>query len=139
MLPNSADYWSRIRTRAVEIESDGCTGVPDFYLDACLEHDVHYHDGRRIDGVPITQAWADRRFRQRIQSRSMLGVLHPMSWWRWAGVRIFGRRAWTQHRERERIIRAILRLLPDGGPPGTKPRTASVHHATGEGLGSMAG
>lgn len=89
------DYWVRVRERAAELLSDGCSGVPDFYLDACLDHDIAYRTGKTIHGEAITRAQADARFRRVIQSRSPFGVLSPMSWWRWAGVRLFGGKAWS--------------------------------------------
>lgn len=94
MTDDREEYWQRVRDRAAELHADGCTGVPDFYLDACLEHDVHYRTGRRLDGTPITRAGADAQFRWAIQSRSPFGFLSPMSWWRWLGVRIAGASSW---------------------------------------------
>ncbi|HYE89541.1 MAG TPA: hypothetical protein VEA38_00920 [Terriglobales bacterium] len=91
-----SDYWARVRQRAAELGSDGCSVVADFYLDACLEHDIHYRTHRRLDGTPITKAEADALFRQRIQERSCLGRFSPMSWWRWAAVALFGGSAWGE-------------------------------------------
>lgn len=83
-------YWDAIRRRAAELASDGCTLVADFYLDACLEHDVHWRTGRTLDGALISTRQANLRFRYVIQNRSPFGRLSPMSWWRWAGVSIAG-------------------------------------------------
>jgi hypothetical protein len=88
------DYWARVRRRAKELKSDGCSGVPDFHLDCCLEHDIAYRTGHTVDGEPLTRAEADARLRRCIQKDSSLGVLDPMSWWRWAGVRLFGASSW---------------------------------------------
>lgn len=96
----TADYRARVRQRAAELRSDGCTGVPEFYQDACFEHDVHYRTGATLDGVPLTRADADRIFRHRIQAMSPFGVFSPMSWWRWAAVRLFGASAWHAHADR---------------------------------------
>lgn len=95
-LPNLSDtaYWERVQQRAAELESDGCSGVPNFYLLACLEHDIHYRTHRTLYDEPITRAEADARFRQVIQMLSVLGQLSPMSWWRWAAVRLFGGTSW---------------------------------------------
>lgn len=95
MLPNDDYYWARVRLRAAELDSNCCSGVPDFYPDACKEHDIHYRTHQTIDGYAITRAEADAWFRRRIQQRSHFGRLSPMSWWRYFGVRLFGRRAWT--------------------------------------------
>lgn len=93
--PSDSAYWRAIRRRAQELGSDGCTAVPDFYRDVCLEHDVHYRTHARLDGSPIRRAEADRLLRLGIQARSPFGRASPMSWWRWAAVRAFGRRAWA--------------------------------------------
>ena len=87
-------YWERVRQRAAELGSDGCTLVTELYQDCCLEHDIAYRTGRDLDGHPITRAQADQRFRQCIQARSPLGRFSPLAWWRWAGVRLFGWLFW---------------------------------------------
>ncbi len=92
--PPEDSYWLHIRERAKRLESDGCSGVPDFYLDACLEHDIHYRTHRWLDGLPIFKSEADERFRQVIQSRSAFGLFSPMSWWRWLAVKWAGQKAW---------------------------------------------
>ena len=94
MANDREEYWQRVRERAAELGSDGCSGVPDFYLDCCLEHDIHYRTGYRLDGTRLTREDADTQLRQCIQARSTFGRLSPMAWWRWAGVRLFGQRAW---------------------------------------------
>lgn len=96
VVPDFTDpYWLRIRQWAADLESDGCTGVPDFFSDACKEHDCHYRTHHWLDGTPISRPETDERFRRVIQSRSVFGVISPMAWWRWAGVRLFGRGAWS--------------------------------------------
>jgi len=85
-------YWKDIETKAQELGSDGCTVVADFYLPCCYEHDIAYRTGCDVYGNPVTRAHADSEFRRCMQSRSRLGILNPMSWWRWIGVRLFGRR-----------------------------------------------
>ena len=84
-------YWDRVRGAADALGSDGCTGVADVYLDCCREHDIAYATGRTVEGAPVTRAEADAMFRRCIQSRSPLGRLSPLAWWRWLGVRVFGR------------------------------------------------
>lgn len=86
--PACSPYWERVRFVAKELHSDGCSGVPDFYVDACFEHDIHWRTGCTLDGETITTAQANTRFRRVIQSRSKMGILSPLSWWRWAGVSI---------------------------------------------------
>ena len=91
MTPNE-DYWRRVRTRAKARQTDGCTGVPDVYVECCWEHDIHC-DGYDINGEPINWAEAAYRFRKCLQSRSPFGVFSPVSWVYWAGVRWHGWRA----------------------------------------------
>lgn len=86
-----ASYWDRVRHIAGLLKSDGCTGVKDYFLDACLEHDIHWRTRLTIDGHRISISESNRRFRLVIQNRSRFGVLSPLSWWRWVGVSVFGR------------------------------------------------
>lgn len=88
--PRDDEYWVTVRSRARELESDGCTGVPDFYLEACLEHDIHWRTGHTLRGGRLTTRQANLRFRLVMQDRSPLGFLSPMSWWRWVVVSIVG-------------------------------------------------
>ena len=94
--PAESPYWVAVRKVATQLKSDGCTGVADIYLDACLEHDIHWRTGHTLFGVPITTAQANRRFRKVIQARSPLGAWSPLSWWRWAGVTVGG--VFLQHK-----------------------------------------
>jgi len=93
----SAPYWQTVRRVAAELEADGCTGVPDFYLLACLEHDIHYRTHRTLDGLRINRRQADMRLRRVIQTLSSLGRMSPMSWWRWAALRLIGWKAWRRN------------------------------------------
>ena len=88
------NYWVLIRRLAETYHFDGCTGVPDFYINACLEHDGHYRFHATIFNKPITRAQADQRFREVIQCCSPWATYSPMSWWRWLGVRLLGGPAW---------------------------------------------
>lgn len=92
-------YWEQVSKKATELASDGCTGVIDFYLPCCHRHDLMYRLHVDMDGTPITRAEADAKFRECMQKRSRLGNFNPMSYIRWAGVRIFGHKAW-KHREK---------------------------------------
>lgn len=83
-------YWVKVRRRAKELKSDGCTGVAEFYQDACFEHDIHWRTGYTLGGDRITTRQANMRFRRVIQDRSPFGLLSPMSWWRWAAVSVVG-------------------------------------------------
>jgi hypothetical protein len=94
MMTAGATYWDAVRVRAKELKSDGCTKAPDFYLDACYEHDIHYRTHAWLDGVPITRAQADALLRKRIRDCSPLGVVSPMALIWWGAVRTFGSTAW---------------------------------------------
>lgn len=76
------------------IKSDGCTGVPDWFLDDCIVHDWWYRMKIDFNGSPISREEADKRYRWMMQRRSVFGVYSPMAWWRWAGVKLFGKSAW---------------------------------------------
>ena len=87
-------YWSDVRARAKRLNSDGCTGVPDYLVWTCLEHDVHFRTHRFLTGEPIDFQSANYIFRARIQQGSPLGKFSPAAWWRWAAVAVFGASAW---------------------------------------------
>jgi len=89
------EYAARVAKRAIELNSDGCSGVLDLYLPSCFEHDVHYrtHHYILVD-LEMDRRTADWIFRGRIQELSSFGIFSPVSWWRWLGVRVFGRSAW---------------------------------------------
>ena len=91
-------YWQRVKETARELGGDGCSGPTlQFHRACCDEHDIHYRTGRRLDGQPITRREADAAFRRCMQERSPMGALAPMSWWRWAAVRVMGWRFWQGH------------------------------------------
>src|SRR3990167_4288222 len=95
-LPGTEDkaYWVLVKQKARDLEADGCSGVPDFYVDSCLEHDIHYRTHATVYGLELTRTEADAVLRERIQEMSWLDGFTPMAWWRWAGDRLFGSRAW---------------------------------------------
>lgn len=92
-----AAYVELVEYKAAEVHADGCTGVPDFYLLGCLEHDIAYRTHKDPLGIPLTKEEADQRLRWYVQMRSPFGLLSPMSWWRWAGVKWFAGRAWNKN------------------------------------------
>jgi hypothetical protein len=93
IVERSAGYWERLKEWAAQ-NSDGCTKAADIHVECCYEHDYHYVFGETLEGSPITKAEADVQFRRCIQSRSKLGKFSPMSWWRFAAVRLFGKGKW---------------------------------------------
>jgi len=84
-------YWSRMDRRALELKSDGCTGVPDTYLYSCKEHDIHTRTHKTLSGDSITFDQAAYCIRRRVQQGSVLGLLSPISWLRWLGVAVIFR------------------------------------------------
>ena len=85
-------YWERVRDKAAELGTDGCSGGTGAFRECCLEHDIHYRTGLTLDGAPITKDEADKRFLSCMQSRSVFGFYSPMAWWRYAAVTLFGRK-----------------------------------------------
>ena len=84
-------YWEEVRARAKALGADGCSGPAiEWYRDCCLEHDVHYRTGRRLDGTAISRREADAVFRRCMQERSPLKKWSPLAAWRWVAVRLFG-------------------------------------------------
>ena len=78
-------YRELIRRVAAALDTDHCTGVPDFYRDACDEHDVHARTHRTLDDDWLTKQQAATIFKSRIQVDSPLGRWSPMAQWRyWA-------------------------------------------------------
>lgn len=86
---SDTEYWNKVEQRAKELHTDGCTRVTDTFIECCWEHDVAYRDGKTVEGiiVPNTKV-ADLAFRKCMQNRSRVGVLSPVSWIRWIGLRI---------------------------------------------------
>ena len=104
------EYWSRVRDRALEINSDGCSGVPDWFVWTCYEHDVHYALHEMLSGLVIDFRTANYVLRVRIQQGSAFGRASPMSWWRWAGVKYLpaAKKAWETGPGRARAISGVL-------------------------------
>ena len=86
--PRESGYWEKVRIEALRLKSDGCTFVSDIFLEACYEHDIHWRTGKTLEGLAITVAQANTRFRLVIQHRSRFGRYSPIAWIRWTGVLI---------------------------------------------------
>jgi len=77
------------------IESDGCTGVPNFYLNGCILHDFSTRTHRDLDGTPMTEQQTNKRLEEYIWAHSVFGHFSPMAWWRyWALQNFFENRPW---------------------------------------------
>lgn len=81
-------YWERVRNRAAELGSDGCTMGTRLFRLCCLEHDIHQRDEHTLDGEPISWAEADARFLACMQRKSWFGWWSPVAWTRYAFVRL---------------------------------------------------
>src|ERR1051326_798822 len=86
--------------------SDGCTKIPDIHVHCCWQHDFCYQTGldpRSVwAGKPeaISRRDADALFRVCNQKEDPLGRFSPLSWWRWAAVRVFGRFFYSADKEK---------------------------------------
>lgn len=87
-------YAGLVVTIAFALNTDGCSGVPDFYVLGCYEHDISYRTGRDAFGNPITREEADLRLRWFIQMKSPARAASPMSWWRWLYLKLFASKNW---------------------------------------------
>ena len=101
-------YKATVRQIASALNSDGCSGVPDFYIAPCLEHDIHFRTHQTVGGRSITFEEAKHWVGERIKAESGLGRLSPMAWWRERGVALFGRRAW-EHDDQGSAFCAVYR------------------------------
>lgn len=90
----TGEYVTKVRQAALALGSDGCSWAFEIYPDACREHDVHYRLHRTLQGMTLDRAQADYIFRERVQQLSFFGGASPMSWWRYAILRVLGGFAW---------------------------------------------
>jgi len=89
-MPVTRDYWHRVRDKAAELGTDGCTMAGPAFRDCCLRHDAEYRTCRTLSGRKITRKEADQRFLACMQSRSIVGWWSPIAWLRYAAVRLCG-------------------------------------------------
>lgn len=90
-----AEYWARVRVKAKELNSDGCSGPTQLFQDCCFEHDIAYRTGETVDHERKSQHEADDDLRECVQCFSLFRWLSPVSWARWVAVRLFG---WTSYK-----------------------------------------
>ncbi len=84
-----------VKMKADALHSDGCSGVPDFYIVSCYEHDIAYRTGiGYIDNQPISRKEADIRMKWHVQLCSPFGRFSPMAQWRYWWIRWFSRKHW---------------------------------------------
>ena len=110
-------YWADIHAQAKKLGSDGCTGVPDWFLWSCLEHDVHYRLHKFLSGDDIDKRTADYVLRVRVQQGSYLGAFSPVSWIRWLGVTLLpaAKRAWRSNAAKILLLCSLLSGCVPGG------------------------
>ncbi len=82
-------YWDLCEATAKNLKTDGCTGVPDWYVWTCWEHDVHSKTNKTIYGLHLTVGEMNWILRRRIQQASVMGVASPVSWLYWVGTVIY--------------------------------------------------
>lgn len=63
LTPNE-EHWAKVRARAKALGTDGCTGVADWYIDCCYEHDIACATGMDIHGNATNWAEAAARLRR---------------------------------------------------------------------------
>lgn len=100
---------------AKKINSDACTKSFDFHVQCCYVHDLSYYYGRCAccayklylndskdvwgEAPTATRLEIDQTFRNCIQTKSSVRKASPLSWVRYAGVRVGGWWAWRKHRK----------------------------------------
>lgn len=110
-------YWSFVKDEATKIDSDGCSWVSELYRPCCLAHDLGYRYAKTPESayakyledtedywgeaVETTRSEVDKAFRDCIQERSKAKRWSPLSWIRYAGVRVLGRGIWKRYRSEE--------------------------------------
>lgn len=95
----SSDDWRKFTQtdfdRIAEFtNSDGCTGVIDFYRNGCILHDFGYRTHLDFKGNKTAKEATDIMLRDYIRSKSWFGKYSPLAWWRWQGVKYLAERAW---------------------------------------------
>jgi hypothetical protein len=55
------------------IKSDGCTGVPDWFLNGCIQHDWGFRTHRDFEGNWVTEHEVNGWLKEYVQKRSWLG------------------------------------------------------------------
>lgn len=82
--PKGDPYWLLVRARAEQVKSDGCSDSPDFAIECCYEHDIHWRTGKTIWGQPLTENEANARLERCERSRSWFARRFGFS--PWAGI-----------------------------------------------------
>ena len=113
-------YWDWVREECDKIGSDGCTLVSEMFHKCCSQHDLAYYWGKNPKSAynyyittvapdneacwryadPVTRKEADDQFKTCIQGCSVFKRFSPLSYIRWAGVRIGGAGIWARHRSK---------------------------------------
>jgi hypothetical protein len=94
-------YWCEVENIACALHSDGCTGVVDWFVWTCWEHDIHYRTHKMLCGCPLDWSTANYILRVRIQQSSWLKHWSPLAWIRYWGVQFFlakvSKQAWNNY------------------------------------------
>lgn len=95
------DYAAKVRKRALELGTDGCSSITQVYQLCCYEHDIAYRTAKDVEGNPLTRREADAAFRKCMQGKSKLGKASPVAAVRWVAVRAFGWWGWRKARKKD--------------------------------------
>lgn len=112
-------YRKLVRAKATKIGSDGCSGVADFFVDVCYEHDIHYATHKDLfTHAALTKEDADRYLKWGIQFHSVFGRRSPMAWWRHRALSKkkglgLGANAWETGPERMKKYLALADMRRD--------------------------
>lgn len=87
--------WQLIRTYT---RSDGCSGVSDWHVKACWEHDFYFRTHHDFEGKVISFSEANLRFLRRLFKLSWLSIFNLRAYIRWLGVTVLGKNAWNDQR-----------------------------------------
>ena len=97
-------YWDRVRAKAKELKTDGCSSWSQVYIGACLEHDIHHRTRRRLySAKPIGRLEADWLMLLATMARSPFRALTPIGWLRFVVLRCCGWHAWKKNARRRQI------------------------------------
>lgn len=86
------EYWSAVERRALELNTDGCSGLLQWFRRFCWEHDIHYRTHKTLDGKKIGKWRSDWKFlwRHLRDSPEAAGIGSL----RWIGLTFGGWVAW---------------------------------------------
>lgn len=91
-MRNDEEYWQEVERRALELRTDGCSGLLQWFKRYCYEHDIHYRTHKTLDGMPIGKWKSDAIFAWRHIQDSPIAAGTGII--RWLGLTAAGWKAW---------------------------------------------